>query len=91
MIDVELLTLTLETVTALPSGVVAVTVVTGQVGPALAAVTKPVPVTVTSSDFPVYQRFGDMEVTVGVGQVVICTVACSLGVVPDGPFSKVHT
>lgn len=73
-IEVALLTLMPETVTALPSGAVAVTLDVGQPDMRKACrVVKPVPVIVTEFDLPAYKRLGDMEAMVGVGQLTICT------------------
>jgi hypothetical protein len=94
VIEVALATFRPETVTTLPSGVETVAVVAGQDAVAAAVVVNPVPVMATVPEvLPATQTLGEIDAMVGTeqGAGTICTVACSLAVVPEGPFSQVHT
>ena|ERR1035438_6329735 len=76
VIDVVLATLTLETVTTLPSEVpFTVAVVAGQDAVAAAVVVNPVPVMMMEVGWPAAQTFGDIEAMNGTAQISVVAVA----------------
>jgi hypothetical protein len=77
-----LVTLTLETVTTLPSGVVTVAFVAGQTAVAAAVVVSPVPLMVMEVGVPDGQTFGEMEVMVGMMHPIL-TVPCGSWLQPS--------